>query len=115
MNSNSVHNKLEQFAEAKLVSVDEFLTLLRTSSRSKKMAIRWNTEGSADGSGRPPHLSEHLLWWDESLYVGGDAGGSATKEIQNQLNLKTTRGEWRTLSYENIESFTYRGRFYKTI
>jgi hypothetical protein len=115
MELNLVHNKLQQFAEAKEISVNEFLTLLRTSSRSKKMGIRWFTEGSADGSGKPPHLSEHLMWWDDSLYVGGDAGGSATKEIQDQFNLRVTPGnEWRTLSYQNIESVTYRGTLYKT-
>lgn len=114
MNANSIHNKIEKFAEAKFISVNEFLTLLRTSSRSKKMGITWRTEGSANGSGRPPHTSKHLMWWDENLYVGGDAGGSATKELQDQFNLRVTPGNnWRTLSYQNIESVTYRGKLYK--
>ena len=56
------------------------------------MSIRWFTEGSADGSGKPPHTSQHLMWWDSSLYVGGSAGGSATKSLQEQLNLRTTPG-----------------------
>lgn len=113
MEANIVYNKLQQFAEPKVISVDEFLALLYTSSRSQKMSIRWQTEGSADGSGKPPHTSQHLMWWDASLYVGGSAGGSATKALQDQLNLRTTPGNsWRTLSYENIDMVAYKGRLY---
>lgn len=115
MNSNTIHNKIQKFAEPKYISVDEFLSLLYTSSRSNKMGITWQTEGSADGSGKPSHQSQHLMWWDSSAYVGGNAGGSSTKELQDQLNLQVTpgSGNWRTLSYENIESVTYKGRYYK--
>jgi len=73
------------------------------------------TEGSADGSGKPPHRTTHLLWWDENAYVGGDAGGSDTKELQDQFNLLVTPGtnNWRTLSYQNITTFSYKDRLYK--
>ena len=77
------------------------------------MSIRWRTEGSDDGSGKAPHMSTHLMWFDSSLYVGGSAGGSATKERQEQLNLRTTPGNsWRTLSYENIDAVAYKGKLY---
>jgi len=114
MTPNKVFQRIQEFV-AKDISVDEFLSLLKTSSRSNKMNIRWITDGSADGSGKPPHVSQHLMWWDESEYVGGDAGGSDTKEEQDQLNLQVTPGEgnWRTLSYENILSVTFKKRLYK--
>ena len=53
------------------------------------------------------------MWWDEGAYVGGKAGGSATKANQNQFNLKTTGGEWRTLSYDNIDRVFYRNVIYR--
>lgn len=117
MNQSSVLNKIQEFAEPKEISVSEFLSLLETTSRSKKMGITWFTEGSADGSGKPPHVSTHLMWWDSGEYVGGEAGGSETKELQDQLNLQVTpgSGNWRTLSYENILSVTFKGKKYKVV
>jgi hypothetical protein len=115
MYNNSVHNKLIQFARPTYISVSEFLSLLETSSRTNKMSIRWETEGSADGSGKPPHMTQHLMWWDSSAYVGGNAGGSDTKSLQDQINLQVTPGtnNWRTLSYENIDMVSFKGRLYK--
>jgi hypothetical protein len=115
MTSNSVYNKMVEFAKPTFVSVDKFLELLQTSTRSSKMRITWQTEGSANGTGKPPHKSTHLMWWDSNLFVGGDAGGSAVKAMQDQLNLQVTPGvdNWRTLSYNNIESFTFKGKLYK--
>jgi hypothetical protein len=52
------------------------------------------------------------MWWDSGAYVGGSAGGSATKARQDQFNLKTTGGDWRTLSYNNIEFVAYKGKLY---
>jgi hypothetical protein len=113
MDFNSVHSKIQKFATPINISVSQFLDLLKQSSRSSKMSIRWRTEGSADGSGKPPHTSQHLMWYDAALYVGGSAGGSATKQRQDQLNLRTTPGNsWRTLSYENIDSVAYKGKLY---
>lgn len=115
MNNNSAYKKLVEFQQRteRTISVAQFLDLLRTSSRTHKMNISWQTEGSADGSGKPPHRSTHLMWWDEGAYVGGKAGGSATKANQNQFNLKTTGGEWRTLSYNNIDRVFYRNVIYR--
>jgi hypothetical protein len=112
MKANTVHRKLQEFATPIDISVGEFIDLLKTSTRSKKMSIQWRTEGSADGSGKPPHITQHLMWWDSGAYVGGSAGGSATKARQDQFNLKTTGGEWRTLSYQNIEFVAYKGKLY---
>jgi hypothetical protein len=113
MDNNSVHKKILEFVATE-ISVNEFLVLLKESNRSDKMNIRWRTEGSADGSGKPPHMTQHLIWWDSSAYVGGSAGGSATKALQDQLNLMVTpgRNEWRTLSYQNIDSVTFKNRKY---
>jgi hypothetical protein len=117
MNANNVYSKITEFAERteKTISVSEFIDLLKTTSRTNKMNIVWFTEGSADGSGKPPHQSKHLMWWDESEYVGGAAGGSDTKAAQEQFNLQTTRGQWITLSYENIISMSYKGRIYRVV
>lgn len=114
MTPNNVFQKIQEFVATE-VSVDEFLSLLKESNRTHKMRITWMTEGSADGSGKPPHRSTHLMWWDESAYVGGDAGGSFIKGIQDQLNLQVTPGSnnWRTLSYQNITTFSYKNRLYK--
>jgi hypothetical protein len=112
---NTFLKNLYDFADRneKTISLPEFLDLLKTSSRTNKMNIVWDTEGSADGSGKPPHQSVHLMWWDDGAYVGGSAGGSATKALQDQFNLRTTGGEWRTLSYNNIITFSFKGRVYK--
>ena len=116
MNQSRTLNRIQEFAP-KNISVNEFLDLLQTTSRSRKMNIMWRTEGSADGSGRAPHVSTHLMWWDSGEYVGGEAGGSDTKELQNQLNLQVTpgSGNWRTLSYDNIIRFAYRGKLYNIV
>ena len=113
MDNNSVHKKILQFVATE-ISVSEFLVLLKSSNRTNKINIRWRTEGSADGSGKPPHTTQHLIWWDDNAYVGGDAGGSATKESQDQFNLQVTPGSnnWRTLSYQNIDSVTFKDRKY---
>ena len=113
--TNTFLKNLQSFADKteKTISIDEFLSLLKTSSRTNKMNIVWDTEGSADGSGKPPHTARYLMWWDEGAYVGGSAGGSATKAIQDQFNLRTTGGEWRTLSYNNIITFSFKDRIYK--
>jgi hypothetical protein len=115
MNINTVHKNLYKFAEKteRNISVSEFIDLLKTSSRTNKMNIIWRTEGSANGTGKPPHQSQHLMWWDSGAYVGGSAGGSSTKAIQDQFNLKTTNGEWRTLSYENIERVAFKNIIYR--
>lgn len=115
MTGNNAYRKILEFAERteRTISVSQFLDLLKTSSRTHKMNISWVTEGSADGSGKPPHRTTHLMWWDEGAYVGGKAGGSATKANQNQFNLKTTGGEWRTLSYDNIDRVFYRNVIYR--
>ena len=112
---NLVHKKIQEFARPTYISVSEFLSLLEETSRTNKMSIRWETEGSADGSGKPPHITQHLMWYDSSEYVGGSAGGSATKELQDQINLQVTpgSGNWRTLSYENIEMVAFKGKLYK--
>jgi len=113
MTPNNVFQKIQEFVGTE-ISVDTFLSLLKTSSKSDKMNVRWRTEGSADGSGKPPHTAQYLMWWDSNEYVGGNAGGSDTKELQNQLNLRVTdnSGKWRTLSYDNIDSVTFKRRKY---
>ena len=113
MNTNIVHSKIQEFVSRE-ISVTEFLSLLKTSDKTNKMNVRWRTEGSADGSGKPPHTAQYLMWWDGNEYVGGNAGGSDTKEAQNQLNLRVTdnSGTWRTLSYDNIDSVTFKRKKY---
>ena len=112
--TNPFLKNLQNFADKteKTISIDEFLSLLKTSNKSQKMNIVWDTEGSADGSGKPPHQATYLMWWDNGAYVGGNAGGSDTKAEQDQFNLQTTGGRWRTLSYNNIVTFSFKNRIY---
>ena len=118
MTSNSIHNKLAQyFAKEEKLTVSEFLDLLKQSSRNEKMSIRWFTEGSADGSGKPPHMSQHKMWWEDGPTGNGIAGGSNTKQSQDQFNLQVTPGQnnWRTLSYNLIDRVAFKGKIYKVI
>ncbi len=59
MTPNNVFQKIQEFV-ATDISVNEFLSLLKQSSRTHKMNIKWVTEGSATGEGRPPHISQTL-------------------------------------------------------
>jgi hypothetical protein len=112
--TNPFLKNLQNFANKneKTISLPEFLNLLKTSNRSQKMNIVWDTDGSTDGSGKPPHQATYLMWWDNGAYVGGSAGGSDTKADQDQFNLQTTGGRWRTLSYNNIVTFSFRNTIY---
>ena len=114
MYENQVHRKLQEFA-IDFISIDKFKELLEESSAFEKMRITWITEGSADGLGEPPHKAEYWMYWDGGEYVGGSAGGSDTKEEQNQYNLQGDYGigDWRTLSYDNIKLIRFKNKLYK--
>jgi hypothetical protein len=115
--TNPFLKNLIKFAEntEKDITLPQFLDLLKTSSRTHKMNIVWDTEGSADGKGKPPHQAKYLMWWDDGAYVGGASGGSATKAQQDQFNLQTTGGRWRTLSYNNIVTFSFKNTIYNIV
>lgn len=120
MNTNTILKKIQEFVNREPVTITQqkFLELLKESSRSKKMSIAWRTANiSADGTPLNAHMSYHLMWWDAGAYEGGSAGGSQTKERNNQLNLKVTPGfnNWRTLSYDNIESVLFKNVKYKIV
>jgi hypothetical protein len=115
--TNPFLKNLVKFAEKteKDITLPQFLELLKTSNRTNKMNIVWDTEGSADGSGKAPHQAKYLMWWDGGAYVGGASGGSDTKAEQDQFNLQTTGGRWRTLSYNNIVTFSFKNTIYNIV
>jgi len=81
MTSNSVYNKLLQF-KATEINLSQFQDLLESSSRNNKIRVEWETlEGNTD---------YYWMWWDSGAYVGGEAGGSETKqkEMRECLILK---------------------------
>ena len=99
MTNNSVYKKIVQFAP-QTISLSEFQDLLESSSRGNKIRVAWETlEGNND---------YYWMWWDEGAFVGGEAGGSSTKESEGMFNVKTTltsqsgRGKWRTLSLQTV-------------
>jgi hypothetical protein len=110
MNTNSVHNKLMQF-KAQEISLSEFQDLLESSSRGNKIRVEWTTlEGNVD---------YYYMWWDSGAYVGGEAGGSATKAQEGMFNIKTTltsesgRSEWRTLDLQTVSKARFNNKLYK--
>lgn len=113
---NLVHKKIQEFARPIYLSKDEFLDLLKTSSRSQKMSIRWETASeSVDGEPLNAHMTQHLIWWDSSKFSASNRGGSETKWDNDQLNLQVTPGtnNWRTLSFDRIDMVAFKGKLYK--
>lgn len=104
MNANTVHSKLEKFALPS-VSFNEFMSMLRDTTDSNRMFIKWRTAIS------PTHRTSHEMYWGQ-FYSASDQ--SLTKEEEGMVNLvapNTVEG-WRTLTYDNISSFKYNGKTY---
>ena len=70
MNSNSVYNKLQKFA-SQPVSMDDFMTMLKSTSANNPMFIKWRTSVS------PTHATSHTVYWGR-YYSNSDQ--SVTKE-----------------------------------
>lgn len=104
MNANRVHKNFEKFA-LPTVSFYEFMRMLKQTDRNNTMFIKWRTAIP------PTHRASYELYWGP-YYSNSEQ--SQTKEFEGMVNLaapNTIEG-WRTLTYENISSFQFKGRTY---
>lgn len=107
MNSNIVYKNIQKFALPE-VSYFQFLNMLKSTTPSNTMFIKWRTAIP------PTHRTSHEVYWGK-IFSGSDQ--SMTKDAEGMVNLvapNTTEG-WRTLTYENISSFKFEGKTYKVI
>ena len=104
MDSNLVHRNIQKFA-SEPVSMTRFKNMLKKTSASNPMFIKWRT------AIMPTHATSHLMYWGK-FYSNSDQ--SVTKEEEGMVNLvapDTSEG-WRTLTYDNISSFVFEGKRY---
>ena len=105
MDTASVHNKLQKFAP-QTISLRKFQTLLESSTRNNPIRVQWETlEGFTD---------YYWMYWDSGAYVGGDAGGSATKAEEGMFNIQCLglRPKWRTLSLQTVSKCRFENQLY---
>lgn len=105
MTGNSVHKKLVEFAP-QTISLSKFQTLLESSTRSNPIRVQWETlEGFTD---------YYWMYWDSAAYVGGDAGGSATKAEEGMFNVQCLglRPKWRTLTLQTVSKCRFENKLY---
>ena len=107
MTSNTFHKKLLEFAGEEITKT-EFFTMLKSSRSNEKIRVMWRTE---EGITR-----NYWLYWDDAAYVGGSAGGSATKaaskEVMYNLQGDGFSGDWRTLTLGTATRCRYKGQNY---
>ena len=108
MNANSVYNKLVNFALSD-ISFDTFKLMLEDSTKGNPIRIGWQTD---EGRNR-----YYFCYWDSAAYVGGDAGGSATKAAEGMVNLQVMDidGDWRTIDYNTVTKCRFNGQTFKVI
>jgi hypothetical protein len=105
MNPNSIHNKILKFAVQE-ISRSEFERMLKTQTNSgNKMKIGWITELGLN--------RYYEMFWDGSAYVGGDAGGSATKALVDMYNIQRDRGDWKTVDFNTVYKIRFKNKLYK--
>ena len=106
MNTTSVYNKLMNFAISQ-ISFRTFELMLKESTPSNPIRIGWRTE---EGNSR-----YYFCYWDSAAYVGGSAGGSATKAAQGMVNLQVMGldGDWRTIDYNTVDKCRFNGQTFK--
>jgi hypothetical protein len=106
MDSNSVYNKLLEL-KGKEISLSEFQDLLESSNRRNTIFVQWETnEGNID---------YYEMYWDANKYVGGEAGGSETKQEEGMFNIqcKDVKGKWRTLNLQTVIKCRFENKLYK--
>ena len=109
MDSKSVYDKLMNFAVSN-ISFRTFELMLKESTASNPIRIGWRTE---EGNSR-----YYFAYWDSSAYVGGAAGGSATKAAQGMVNLQCldlADGSWRTIDYNTVSKCRFNGQTFNVI
>jgi hypothetical protein len=109
MNPNTTHNKILTFA-VKEITFSEFEDILKNqATRSNPVKVGWITE---EGRNR-----FYDMWWDESAYVGGNAGGSDTKALVDMYNVPVIgeSGDWRTVDFNTVYKIRFNNKSYKVI
>jgi len=109
MDSKSVYDKLMNFALSE-ISFNTFELMLKESTKSNPIRIGWTTE---EGNNR-----YYFAYWDSAAYVGGSAGGSATKAAEDMVNLQCldlADGTWRTIDYKTVSKCRFNGQTFRVI
>ena len=106
MTENKVYDKLMNFALSE-ISFNTFELMLKESTQSNPIRIGWRTE---EGNNR-----YYFCYWDSAAYVGGNAGGSATKAAEGMVNLHVIdiAGDWRTIDYNTVTKCRFNGQTFK--
>jgi hypothetical protein len=106
MTENKVYDKLMNFALSE-ISFNTFELMLKESTQSNPIRIGWRTE---EGNNR-----YYFCYWDSAAYVGGNAGGSATKAAEGMVNLQVMdiAGDWRTIDYNTVTKCRFNGQTFK--
>ena len=106
MTENKVYDKLMNFALSE-ISFNTFELMLKESTQSNPIRIGWQTE---EGRNR-----YYFCYWDSAAYVGGNAGGSATKAAEGMVNLQVMdiAGDWRTIDYNTVTKCRFNGQTFK--
>jgi hypothetical protein len=106
MTENKVYDKLMNFALSE-ISFNTFELMLKESTQSNPIRIGWQTE---EGNNR-----YYFAYWDSAAYVGGNAGGSATKAAEGMVNLQVMdiAGDWRTIDYNTVTKCRFNGQTFK--
>jgi hypothetical protein len=106
MTENKVYDKLMNFALS-TISFNTFELMLKESTQSNPIRIGWQTE---EGKNR-----YYFCYWDSAAYVGGNAGGSATKAAEGMVNLQVMdiAGDWRTIDYNTVTKCRFNGQTFK--
>ena len=108
MTENKVYDKLMNFALSE-ISFNTFELMLKESTQSNPIRIGWQTE---EGNNR-----YYFAYWDSAAYVGGDAGGSATKAAEGMVNLQVMdiAGDWRTIDYNTVTKCRFNNQTFRVI
>jgi len=106
MTSNSVHNKLEQFA-TKVISLSQFQDLLESSTQSNPIRVQWETlDGNTD---------YYWMWWENGPLGTTPEGDkmSNTKAKEGMYNIQTfEKGRWRTLDLQTVSKCRFEKKLY---
>lgn len=105
MDSNKVYNKLLEL-KGKEINLSEFQDLLESSNKKNTIFVQWETnEGNID---------YYEMYWDSAKYVGGEAGGSETKQQEGMFNIqcKDVKGKWRTLNLQTVIKCRFEKKLY---
>ena len=60
-------------------------------------------------------IDYYEMYWEASKYVGGEAGGSETKQEEGMFNIqcKDVKGKWRTLNLQTVIKCRFENKLYK--